>query len=108
MKCILVDHEGTPLQGYSPNFLTVDVTEEDTFTETSHMRGKINVAITGTFDATVRVEGTINDGADYFLIKEYTEPVFEVIELIPAGIQVRIGVQTGDFTSGEIACGLLQ
>lgn len=57
-----------------------------------------DVSVSGTFVATVSLQRRV-DGSNWRTVKDYTEPAEDVMEA--GGLQdVRVGVATGDFTSG--------
>lgn len=65
--------------------------------------GKFGVKISGTFVATVTVQAKEADAADSTAldVESFTSPVLRSGE-ITGNYKVRVGVKTGDFTSGSV------
>jgi len=79
----------------------VSVTAQNTFSTAVALRGKFNVSASGFGTATVSLQRTF-DGSTWKTRKTYTADVEEVLEEPEAGVQYRIGVATGAYTSGTL------
>lgn len=64
--------------------------------------GFLNLSIYGTFSATVTVQRTFDGGTTILDVVEYTAAAERLIEDHEARIQYRVGVKTGDYTSGTV------
>jgi hypothetical protein len=80
---------------------TASITAEDTFTDPARLEGYFNLSISGTWAATVTVQRSI-DNSTWVDVNTYTAN-FEGTGFEPEFMWYRIGVKTGDFTSGTVA-----
>ena len=81
------------------------VTAENEFTPTlggDHSNRIINVSISGTFVAVVRVQRSFDNGATFHTMESYNSPTERIGDFAEAGVLWRAGVPTGDFTSGPV------
>lgn len=93
--------------------VTKEITAENTFTDgvrthnVSDGSPDAAVSISGTFVATVTVQRSLDDGVTWVdLAPTYTAPT-EVNAIKINGIVYRVGVKTGDFTSGTVSVGIV-
>lgn len=77
---------------------TADIAAQNTFTAAKQLQGNFNVSISGTFAATVAVQRSV-DGSTWGDVNTYTAPI-EASGYEPEAMYYRIGVKTGDYTSG--------
>jgi len=92
--------------------VTASITAQNTFSNSIKAAGQrsgeqdIAVSISGTFTATVTVQRSLDDGSNFFdLPTTYTAAA--EINIVPArGVLYRVGVKTGDYTSGTIEVGI--
>lgn len=64
---------------------------------------KFNVRVSGTFVATVTVQQAFpEDLTTFFDVKQYTGPIVELGDSPEPGTRWKIGVKSGDFTSGTL------
>lgn len=61
-----------------------------------------NVSVRGTFVATVTVQRSFDRQATWGDVKGYTVPAEEVGEDFEQMVDYRIGIKTGDYTSGSV------
>ena len=83
--------------------VTKQITAGDTFSDATLVKGDFNISIQGTFSATVTVQrsydqDTISNWED---VETFTTAV-ERIGLEPESVYYRVGVKSGEFTSGTI------
>jgi len=64
--------------------------------------GSLNLSIYGFGTATVTLQIAYDFGTDWLDVKTYTSDVVERIWEYEEGVQFRVGVKTGDYTSGTI------
>jgi hypothetical protein len=109
MKRIIVDEEGHPLQGSGVNASATfepegdpPVEPSDVYTDEVALRGRFNVTVSGTFVATVTLQRSYDGGATWHDRKVYTSAADEVLEETEYGVLYRIGIKTGEFTSGSV------
>ena len=79
---------------------TASITAENTFTDKLQVIGHFNISISGTWEATVSVQRSWN-GTDWFDVNTFTSN-FEGVGFDAEEIFYRVGVKTGDFTSGTV------
>lgn len=63
---------------------------------------KFNVRVSGTFVATVTVQQAFPGEATFEDVKQYTGPIVELGDSPEPGTRWKIGVKSGDFTSGTL------
>lgn len=80
---------------------TASITAEDTFTDAVRLEGYFNLSLSGTWAATVTVQRSI-DNATWVDVDTFTTNSEEV-GFEPELMWYRVGVKTGDFTSGTVA-----
>jgi hypothetical protein len=79
---------------------TKSISAEDTFTDVKTLEGYFNLSISGTFVATVTVQRSY-DNSNWFDVDSFTAPTEEV-GFDPEFCYYRIGVKSGDYTSGTV------
>lgn len=78
-----------------------DITAQNTFTTAVQLEGYFNVSISGTFTATVTLQRSF-DNSTWRDVDSWTAPAEEV-GMEPEICWYRIGVKTGNFTSGTVS-----
>lgn len=73
---------------------------QNTFTSAVSLHGHYNVSVSGTFTATVTLQRSFDDGTTWLDVKTYTAGAQEVGLEPEYGVVYRIGVKTGEYTSG--------
>ena len=86
---------------------TKTITAENSFTDPVQLTGFFNLSITGTFVATVTVQRSFDDKATWNDVDTFTNPA-EDWGMEPEVCWYRVGVKTGEFTSGSIGVRLGQ
>lgn len=74
------------------------ITAQNSFTDAVQLAGWFNVSISGTFSATVTVQRS-TDNSTWRDVDTWTAPA-EDVGMEPEVMWYRIGVKTGEFTSG--------
>lgn len=85
---------------------SADITAQNTFTDAVQLSGWFNVSISGTFSATVTIQRSF-DNSTWRDVDSWTAPTEEV-GMEPEVCWYRIGVKTGNFTSGTASVRLGQ
>lgn len=81
--------------------VSATLTGADQFSNTLRVNSPgFNVGISGTFVATVSLQKDPDQNKGWVTVKEYTGPAQEIGEDFEQGMPYRIGILTGDFTSG--------
>ena len=62
--------------------------------------GQLNVSISGTWAGTVTLQRSFNQGTTYHDVETWTSNAEEQLWDLEADVYYRIGVATGDYTSG--------
>jgi hypothetical protein len=92
------------------------VGEEDLFTDpisataetprSDKAYGYLNISVSGTFEGTVALQRRFLGETDWRTVKTYTDEVEEVCMDPEYGVEYRLGVPTGGYTSGTANCRL--
>ena len=82
------------------------ITAQNSFTDSVQITGWFNISVSGTFGATVTAQRS-PDNVNWFDVDSWTAPVEEV-GMEPEVLWYRVGVKTGDFTSGSVVVRLGQ
>lgn len=85
---------------------SADITAQNIFTDAVQLSGWFNVSISGTFSATVTIQRSF-DNSTWRDVDSWTAPTEEV-GMEPEVCWYRIGVKTGNFTSGTASVRLGQ
>jgi len=80
---------------------SADIAAQNTFTTAKMLQGDFNVSVSGTFAATVTVQRS-PDNSSWFDVNTFTTPI-ETAGFEPELMWYRVGVKTGDYTSGTAA-----
>jgi hypothetical protein len=83
---------------------SVSAAAENTWSPAIQVVGSFNISISGTFVATVTVQRS-EDGSTWRDVNTFTAP-FEGVGYDPILNYYRIGVATGDFTSGTVVASM--
>jgi hypothetical protein len=78
--------------------VTAAITAQNTFTDPLRIAGWFSVSISGTFAANVTVQRSV-DGSTWRDVNTFTAP-FEGTGVEPDVMYYRVGVKTGQYTSG--------
>ena len=83
------------------------ITAENTFTDPVNLTGFFNLSITGTFVGTITVQRSFDNKVTWQDVDTFTKPT-EDWGMEPEVCWYRVGVKTGEFTSGSIGIRLGQ
>lgn len=72
----------------------------NTFTTPIYLLGPFNLSVSGTFDATVTLQRSFDGGNTWVDVKTYTAPAEDVGDEPESEVLYRVGVKTGEYTSG--------
>ena len=86
---------------------TKTITTENTFTDPVQLTGFFNLSISGTFVATITVQRSFDNKVTWQDVDTFTKPT-EDWGMEPEVCWYRVGVKTGEFTSGSIGIRLGQ
>lgn len=86
---------------------TKTITAQNSFTDPVKLTGFFNLSIIGTFVATVTVQRSFDDQATWADVDTFTSPT-EDWGMEPEVCWYRVGVNTGQFTSGSVSVRLGQ
>lgn len=93
--------------------VTASITAQNTFTaplspfgpgnigNATHI-GYLNLSLSGTWEATVFLQRSFDNGSTWLDVASYTTNTEKAIEDYEAGVLYRVGVKTGGFTSGTV------
>lgn len=87
---------------------TASLTAQNTFTGKLSLRpgSGVEISVSGTFVATVTFQRSFDGGQTWLDVREYTAPSERSYKADGARCDVRIGIKTGDFTSGTAVVAL--
>lgn len=85
-----------------PKNVSASVTAQNSFTDLVQMdaKQKAAISISGTFSATVTVQRRL-DGTNWRDVQNFSSPTEQTYEA-ECGQELRVGVKTGNFTSGTV------
>ncbi|KKM81958.1 hypothetical protein LCGC14_1324520 [marine sediment metagenome] len=81
---------------------TKTVTAANQMSSSVVLTGYFNLSISGTWVATVTVQRSFDSGDTWFNVDTFTENTQEYGLEPERNVYYRVGVKTGDFTSGEV------
>ena len=87
-----------------PKNTTASLTAQNTFIDAVQLDAgkKAAISISGTFSATVTVQRRL-DGSNWRDVQSFTAAAEQTFDA-GVGQEIRVGVKTGDYTSGTVAC----
>ena len=80
---------------------TRSIIAENLFPDAAELTGYFNVSISGTWDATVTAQRSFDEGSTWYDVATWTANTQEYGLEPERGVQYRIGIKTGEFTSGQ-------
>jgi len=81
--------------------VSANITAENTFTDAVRLEGYFNFSISGTWAATVTVQRSLDGATNWVDVDTFTANSEEV-GFEPEFMYYRVGVKTGEFTSGTV------
>lgn len=88
-----------------PN-VTASLSAQNTFSEVLNLAGYFDLSISGTFVATITVQRSF-DNVNWFDVDTFNAPI-ETYGFNPSQCYYRVGVKTGNYTSGTIVVSLYE
>ena len=85
--------------------VTADIDAQNTFTSGLDVKGNFDLSISGTFVGTVTVQRSFDGGQNWLDVDTFTGPV-ETFGSQPTSAVYRVGIKTGDYTSGTASVAL--
>ena len=79
---------------------TKAITAQNEFTETLNVEGNMNLSIYGTWSGTVTVQRSFDGGVTWLDVNAYTTNIETSGFESESQVLYRVGIKTGDFTSG--------
>ena len=79
--------------------VTASITAQDSWSDGIDIKGSFDLSISGTFSATVTVQRSFDGGSTWADVDTFTGPT-ETYGVQPHYAVYRVGVATGDYTSG--------
>ena len=77
------------------------LTGENQFTDAASIIGYFNISISGTWGGTITVQRSFDDGSTWFDVATWTANTQEYGFEPERGVQYRIGMKLGGYTSGS-------
>jgi len=77
------------------------LTGENQFTDPASIIGYFNISISGTWDGTITAQRSFDDGSTWFDVATWTANTQEYGFEPERGVQYRIGMKLGGYTSGS-------
>lgn len=87
-----------------PLAVTASITNANSFTEQAEFdyRRPFNVSVSGTFSATVALQRSFDGGSTWLDVWTTTTAAELLVDTVEEDVQWRLGVRTGDYTSGTV------
>ena len=90
-----------------PRFVReVSITAQNTFSDAIGLSGNFSFSLSGTWVATVHLQRSRDDGTTWNDVGAYTTNTEDAGYEPAGGMLYRVGVKTGNFTSGTIVAAL--
>lgn len=86
----------------SDHVLTVSISSENLYSEKVHLGGQFNLSLSGTWVGTVTVQRSFDDGVTWLDVATFSASGEYVGQEIEPDVVYRMGVKTGEYTSGTI------
>jgi hypothetical protein len=87
--------------------VTKAITGENQWSDSIEIKGGFDLSIDGTFVATVTVQRSFDGGTSWGDVDTFTSPT-ETYGVQPSFALYRVGVATGDYTSGTVDVALYE
>lgn len=87
--------------------VTKEISAENTWSDPINVKGRFDLSISGTFSATVTVQRSFDGGSSWAAVDTFTAPI-ETFGEQPSYSTYRVGVATGDYTSGTVTVSLIE
>ena len=86
--------------------ITRSIAAENLFTDPVRLTGFFNISLSGAWSATVTVQRSFDQGSTWFDVETFVSNTQEYGFEPEGGVYYRIGVKTGNFTSGTVVARL--
>jgi hypothetical protein len=81
---------------------TISISAENTYSDKLHLCGQFNLSLSGTWVGTVTVQRSFDDGVTWLDVATFTANGEYVGNEVEPNVVYRMGVKTGEYTSGTI------
>lgn len=89
--------------------VTASIAAQNTFSDPVAIRGTFNLSLSGTWVATVHLQRSYPDApTTFFDVASYTANVEDRGTEAESGVLYRVGVKTGNYTSGTVVARISQ
>lgn len=85
--------------------VTASISAQDTWTSALEIKGSFDLSISGTFSGTVTVQRSFDGGSSWAAVDTFSGPI-ETYGVQPHFANYRVGIATGDYTSGTAVVSL--
>jgi len=86
--------------------VTKTITAQNTYSDSWSVQGRFNISISGTWVGTVTVQRSFDNGSTWHDVATYTANTQTTGNEPSAKVLWRIGIKTGEFTSGSCVAAL--
>lgn len=86
----------------------VSITAQNTFSTAVPMAGPFNLSLSGTWVATVHLQRSFDNGLTWLDVQSYTANIQDVGSEPESGVVYRVGVKTGNYSSGTVVARISQ
>lgn len=80
--------------------VTKSAGDQNTFTDKIRLNKTFNVSISGTWAGTVTLQRSFDGGTTYTDVEVFTANAEKNGEEVEGGVDYRLGIKTGEYTSG--------
>lgn len=80
----------------------MDISAENTYSQAQEIKGGFNLSLSGTWSATVHVQRSFDTGATWVDVDNFTANTEQTGTEPEAYVLYRVGVKTGNYTSGTV------
>lgn len=87
---------------------TASLTAENTWSDSLGLHGYFNISISGTWAGTVTVQRSFDSGTTWFDVEDFVANVEEFGYEPEDGVLYKIGIKTGNYTSGTVVLRISQ
>jgi hypothetical protein len=90
--------------------VSANVAAQNTFCEDAEFdyRRPFNLSVSGTWSGTVTLQRSFDNGSTWVDVWSTTSNVETAVESIESGVLYRLGIKSGNYTSGTAVCRLGQ
>lgn len=92
----------------SQKIIIRSITAENQFADPIELTGHFNISISGTWDGTATVQRSFDSGSTWHDVDAWTNNTQEYGFEPERGVQYRVGIKTGNYSSGTCVVRLSQ